>query len=189
MKGIQKTHPRREVTVKGSKVAMRVKQEGKEVVFWQWVWKGFIQTSPLTLFSNFRCILLPLYFNLHVDSPPPPLFLNWNIWQSGIISRLKKKKKASQIILRIRCTVSQSNITEFGFQKANPFTVFAVKCGFWIIELMFSVSNIYTSLFNLICEKIINQCKSHGQRSLAGFSPLGGKESDTIEAIYTRILP
>lgn len=33
MKGIQKTHPRREVTVKGSKVAMRVKQEGKEVVF------------------------------------------------------------------------------------------------------------------------------------------------------------
>ena len=84
----------REVTVKGSKVAMRVKQEGKEVVFWQWVWKGFIQTSPLTLFSNFRCILLPLYFNLHVDSPPPPLFLNWNIWQSGIISRLKKKKKS-----------------------------------------------------------------------------------------------
>ena len=33
MKGIQKTHPRREVAVKGSEASMRVKQEGKEVVF------------------------------------------------------------------------------------------------------------------------------------------------------------
>ena len=29
--------------------------------------------------------------------------------------------------------------------------------------------------------------KSHGQRSLAGYSPKGGKESDTIEQINTHI--
>ena len=76
------------------------------------------------------------------------------------------------------------------FSESKLFTLpFCSKM--WIlkvIELIFSVSNIYTSLFNLICEKIINQCKSHGQKSLAGLSPLGGKESDTTEATYSRIL-
>jgi hypothetical protein len=102
-----------------SKAAMRFKQEWQEVVFWQGVWKGFVQVSPLTLFSNFRMYFIS-YFNFHVESPPLLLFLNnWDTWQSRVIWRFKEKNVSK--IIWSRCTISQPNTTGFGLQKVSLF--------------------------------------------------------------------